>query len=168
MRLGDIFVVMSKTQLACCNCVIYVLCCDEETNQMVGFSFSQTEVTTVVCDHKQLKKLMDLSKQLMTVQRVVLLNDFDGNLEVPMTENSSSSSSSKWTLTSFSKVERLGSESPAELNMPTANDVAIIMYTSGSTGMPKVVFFAPNFLGNNPSCGPLGVLKHDNTIWEGA
>ncbi len=134
---------------------------------MVGFSFSQTEVTTVVCDHKQLKKLMDLSKQLMTVQRVVLLNDFDGNLEVPMTENSSSSSSSKWTLTSFSKVERLGSECPAELNMPTANDVAIIMYTSGSTGMPKVVFFALNFLGNNPSCGTLGVLKHDNTIWEG-
>lgn len=119
---------------------------------MVGFSFLQTEVTTVVCDHKQLKKLMDLSKQLMTVQRVVLLNNFDGNLEVPMTENSSSSSS-KWTLTSLSKVERLGSESPAELNMPTASDVAIIMYTSGSTGMPKVVFFAPNFLGNNPSCG---------------
>jgi len=33
----------------------------------------------------ELKKLMDLSKQLMTIQRVVLLNDFDGNLEEPMT-----------------------------------------------------------------------------------
>lgn len=43
-----------------------------------------------------------------------------------------------WVVTSFSDVKRLGQENPVEPDFPVATDVAVIMYTSGSTGLPKV------------------------------
>jgi len=93
----------------------------------------QTEVTTVVCDRKQLKKLVDLSRNLDTVKRVVYMEDDGNNLEPSL-----SGSSSKWTVASFSHVQSLGRQLPANPDMPLAADIAVIMYTSGSTGLPKV------------------------------
>ena len=35
----------------------------------------QTEVTTVICGHKELKKLLDISGQLDTVKRIICMDD---------------------------------------------------------------------------------------------
>lgn len=43
-----------------------------------------------------------------------------------------------WTITSFSDVEKLGRENPLDADLPLSSDIAVIMYTSGSTGLPKV------------------------------
>ena len=94
--------------------------------------FIQTEVTTVICGHKELKKIIDISGQLDTVKRVICMDDWIA-FNTSVTEGGSG-----WTITSFSDVEKLGRENPVDGDLPVSADIAVIMYTSGSTGLPKV------------------------------
>ena len=103
-------------------------------NSFVHFSL-QAEVTTVICDQKELKKLIHISGQLDTVTRIVYINEEGISDEVSLARNSTS-----WIIETFDEVGRLGTEAPVEANMPLPSDVALIMYTSGSTGLPKVCF----------------------------
>lgn len=82
--------------------------------------------------------MIDISGQLDTVTRVVYINEEGISDEVSLARNSTS-----WIIESFDEVGRLGTEAPVEANMPLPSDVAVIMYTSGSTGLPKVCFMHP-------------------------
>ena len=77
-----------------------------------------------------MKKLVDISGQLDTVKRIICMDD-EYSPNASLVE-------SRWTVTSFAPVEKLGRENPADADLPLSTDVAVIMYTSGSTGMPKV------------------------------
>lgn len=86
----------------------------------------------MICGYKELKKIANISGQLDTVKRVICMDDeFQSDASLV-------SGSSSWTITSFSDVEKLGRENPVDPELPLSADVAVIMYTSGSTGMPKV------------------------------
>lgn len=94
----------------------------------------QTQTSTLICDSKQLKKLQTISSSLESVKIIVYVEDMPNASDVP-------DNIDDLRVLSFSEVERLGKENPAPPKLPSSTDVAFIMYTSGSTGLPKVSSF---------------------------
>lgn len=76
---------------------------------------------------------MTISDQCETVKHAVYMEEIGDD-----SQPSQPGSSSNWAVESFSNVEKLGQQSPVPADKPKPGDVAVIMYTSGSTGMPKV------------------------------
>lgn len=97
--------------------------------------YQQTQVSTLICDSKKLKTLDAISSRLTSIQNIIYFEDDSKE------EDAFSGSLGNWTIASFSEVEKLGEESPAEPSLPSKDAIAVVMYTSGSTGLPKVGFF---------------------------
>ncbi|TVU11007.1 hypothetical protein EJB05_44565 [Eragrostis curvula] len=93
---------------------------------------AQTQVSTLICDSKQLKKLPGISSQLQSVRNIIYIED-------EPVEAETLNKMKHWTTLSFSEVEELGKTSHIDARLPSSSDTAVIMYTSGSTGLPKGV-----------------------------
>ncbi|CAI5514911.1 unnamed protein product [Closterium sp. Naga37s-1] len=127
-------------------------------------ALNETEVTTVICDHKQLEKLEEASSkgELKTVQRVIMMPEPRPLSEAGKgpTEAEAKVATGQLApgvkLLAFADVEKSGVESPVTPELPQPSDLAVIMYTSGSTGLPKV----------SDACSEWASCYHTATWWQ--
>lgn len=113
--------------------------------EAIAHALNQTESSTIVTSHELVPKVVKSLPHCQHVRRVVYFESLVPNVE-PVTADTG-----RVKVTSFSEVKELGKEKQFEPEIePQPSDIAFIMYTSGTTGMPKgVIITHANLVAGN-------------------
>ncbi len=90
---------------------------------------NQTEIKVMITSSDLLPKVKSLLSQTPTVSTIVYINGY----ETPNTDDFPQNIN----LISLKEIEKTGSNSEFLFQVPKPDDTLIIMYTSGTTGIPK-------------------------------
>jgi long-chain acyl-CoA synthetase len=105
-------------------------------NDALEFSINQTKVTCVICNGSNVKKLLDASSRIPSIKTIIYIDDYKEKMEPP----------SGVKVISFEECEAYGkaNSNTKSIKLPSKETMAIIMYTSGTTGDPKGVEITHN------------------------
>jgi len=99
------------------------------------YGINQTKAAIVIADPKLLKVLAKIAPQCPTMQHCITMGDVDEQSAALILKTGK-------TVTSFEDVVTKGGEKPVDPRPPAADDIAVVMYTSGTTGPPKGVLLS--------------------------
>jgi long-chain acyl-CoA synthetase len=99
----------------------------------VSYILNHAAIGTVICTQDKIKKILDVAEQCPQLKRIIQIES-QGNKDLL-----SLADKKGVKLYSFAEIEAQGALKPTTTQPATADDIATIMYTSGTTGVPKGV-----------------------------